>query len=142
MMRSLRQLKVEVSRFGGTHPDPVSVNRLRKNIDDMEESLRLHYVELSRMSETLQASGARSLTDKQRRMLRVIAESSGDILYTNMIEEMSRELRIPASTVRWNLKGLRDAGYIHAGDRENKGVPVRLTESGLILVEAFAAMDD
>jgi Fe2+ or Zn2+ uptake regulation protein len=85
------------------------------------------------MEGALEAASARRLTDKQRMMLRIVAEVQGDTLYTTLIDRVSEELDIPKSTVRWNLKGLRDAGLIAAGDRDNKGVPVRLTDAGRVM---------
>jgi len=85
------------------------------------------------MEGALEAASTRRLTEKQRMMLRIVAEFQGEIIYTTLIERVSAELDIPKSTVRWNLKGLRDAGLIAAGDRDNKGVPVRLTETGRVM---------
>ena len=45
----------------------------------------------------------------------------------------------PKSTVRWNLRGLRDAGLIRAGDRENKGIPVGLTELGRLMADYISS---
>jgi antitoxin (DNA-binding transcriptional repressor) of toxin-antitoxin stability system len=44
--------------------------------------------------------------------------------------------------VRWNLQGLREANLIRAGDRENKGVPVELTDAGRIMASIVAARGD
>jgi DNA-binding MarR family transcriptional regulator len=91
------------------------------------------------MSRTLQTASERRLTEKQRAMLLLISETRGDTLYTDLIDTFSDELGLPKSTARWSLKGLRDAGLIQAGDRDNKGVPVRLTEKGRIMTGAIAA---
>jgi hypothetical protein len=37
--------------------------------------------------------------------------------------------------VRWNLRGLREAGVIRAGDKDNKGIPVGLSEMGRVLAD-------
>ncbi len=133
VIQTLKELKRELSRFGKTNPDRIGYNRLVKNVDSLEESLKEHYRELYAIEGALEAASERRLTEKQRMMLRIVAEVKGDTLYTTLIERVSAELGIPKSTVRWNLKGLRDAGLIAAGDRENKGVPVRLTESGRVM---------
>jgi DNA-binding MarR family transcriptional regulator len=133
LIQSLNDLKRELSRFGKTNPDRIGYNRLVKNVDSLEESLKEHYRELYAMEGALEAASVRRLTEKQRMMLRIVAEVQGETLYTTLIEKVSEELNIPKSTVRWNLKGLRDAGFIAAGDRDNKGVPVRLTETGRIM---------
>ena len=132
-IESLNDLKAEIRRFGKTNTNAISYNRLRKNVDDLEESLRLHYMEWDAMNQMLQTASERKLTDKQRAMLQFISEANSSQLYTTLIDRLSVEMGIPQSTVRWNLKGLRDAGLIQAGDRDNKGIPVRLTEKGRIM---------
>jgi predicted ArsR family transcriptional regulator len=63
-------------------------------------------------------------------------------VYTVLIQQLSDELAIPESTVRWNLKGLREAELIRAGTKDNKGVPVSLTAMGRIMAGcAPASMD-
>ena len=134
LVQSLNELKRELSRFGKTNPDKIGYNRLVKNVDILEESLKEHYRELYAMEGALEAASARKLTEKQRMMLQIVAKVQGETLYTTLIDRVSEQLDIPKSTVRWNLKGLRDAGLIAAGDRDNKGVPVRLTETGTVMV--------
>jgi DNA-binding MarR family transcriptional regulator len=134
LLQSLINLKREVSRFGKTHTDGIGYNRLVKNVDSLEESLKEHYREFNALEAALETSSSRRLTEKQRIMLRIVAEVQGETLYTTLIDRVSDELDIPRSTVRWNLKGLRDSGLIAAGDRDNKGVPVRLTETGRVMV--------
>ncbi len=141
LVQSLNELKRELSRFGKTHPDTIGYNRLVKNVDSLEESLKEHYRELYAMEGALEAASARRLTEKQRTMLRIVAEVQGETLYTTLIDRVSEELDIPRSTVRWSLKGLRDTGLIAAGDRDNKGVPVRLTETGRIMAGLLSPGD-
>jgi len=138
LIHSLNDLKRELSRFGKTNPDRIGFNRLVKNVDSLEESLKEHYRELYVMEGALEVASTRSFTEKQRMMLRIVSEVQEETLYTTLIERVSVELNIPKSTIRWNLKGLRDAGLIAAGNRDNKGVPVRLTESGRIMVGVFS----
>jgi DNA-binding transcriptional ArsR family regulator len=133
LIQSLKELKRELSRFGKTNPDRIGYNRLVKNVDSLEETLKEHYRELYALEGALEAASTRRLTEKQRMMLRIVADVQGETLYTTLIDKVSEELDIPKSTVRWNLKGLRDAGLIAAGNRENKGIPVRLTETGRIM---------
>jgi DNA-binding transcriptional ArsR family regulator len=132
-IESLNDLKTEIKRFGKTNTNAISYNRLRKNVDNLEESLRLHYLEWDAMNQMLQTASERKLTDKQRTILQFISEANDSQLYTNLIDRLSVEMGVPHSTVRWNLKGLREAGLIHAGDRDNKGIPVRLTAKGRIM---------
>jgi len=141
LLQSLNDLKREVSRFGKTRPDRIGYNRLVKNVDSLEESLKEHYREFYAIEAALEAASSRRLTVKQRTMLRIVAEVQGETLYTTLIDRISDELEIPKSTVRWNLKGLRDSGLITAGDRDNKGVPVRLTEIGKVMVGLVSSAD-
>ena len=140
-MQSLRDLKRELSRFGKTNPDRIGYNRLVKNVDSMEESLKEHCRELYAIKGALEVVSVRRLTEKQKMMLQIVSEVQGETLYTTLIEKVSDELEIPKSTVRWNLKGLRDVGLIEAGNRENKGIPVRLTETGRIMVGVDSPAD-
>ncbi len=141
LLQSLNDLKKEVSRFGKTHPDKIGYNRLIKNVDSLEESMKEHYRELYAIEGALETASSRRLTEKQRMMLQIISEVQGETLYTTLIEKVSKELEIPKSTVRWNLKGLRDSGLITAGDRDNKGIPVRLTETGRIMAGVVSPAD-
>ena len=83
----------------------------------------------------MEASSDR-LTEKQRAILRWLGEKYEDkMVYTVLIERLSFELGVPKSTVRWNLRRLREAGVIRAGDKDNKGIPVGLSEMGRILAD-------
>jgi len=116
----------------------IEYNRLTKNIDDLEESMKLHHKEIDNMTQTIQTLSIKKLTSKQRAILRFISNIRGDLLYTNIIDYLSNEMKLPKSTVRWNMKGLRDTGLIQAGDQDNKGVPVRLTEIGRIMTDILS----
>jgi len=75
---------------------------------------------------------------KQLEYLFQVEENTG-LLYSQLIHKLSAEHQIPRSTVRWNLKRLRDAGMMIAGDKNTKRVPVRLTERGRIALLAIKA---
>jgi predicted transcriptional regulator len=49
---------------------------------------------------------------------------------TNLVENLSINHDIPPSTLRWNLKKLVELGLIITGNSGNKGIPVKLTDSG------------
>ncbi|MCX6822191.1 MAG: hypothetical protein NTW30_05445 [Candidatus Aenigmarchaeota archaeon] len=49
---------------------------------------------------------------------------------TNLVENLSISHDIPPSTLRWNLKKLIELNLIVAGNSKNKGIPVKLTDSG------------
>jgi Fe2+ or Zn2+ uptake regulation protein len=107
-----------------------------ESLEVIRESLILHSKEIYVMEQALMAAASSRLTGKQQALLRWIAGMDGEFcVYTTLIDLYSEELGIPRSTVRWNLRGLREAGLIVAGDRENKGVPVALTEMGQTLAD-------
>ena len=136
LLTTTKRLRREVTRLGVRGADTVSYNRLLKNLDALEESLNVHFKELYVLERALMAAASTRLTKKQQMLLRWLAEDyREEAIYTALIERMSEDLSIPKSTVRWNLRGLREAGLIRAGDKENKGIPVRLTERGRIMAE-------
>ncbi len=79
------------------------------------------------------------LSRKQKRLLLLADEF---LQYENMslnslVEKISKELKIPFSTVKWNINILRKSGLIDGGRKESKGLPARLTLGGKILAEYF-----
>lgn len=58
-----------------------------------------------------------------------------ELTLSSYVKEISRLFRIPESTVKWNLRLLRDLHLIEGGAIYRKGIPVKLTYSGLIVVE-------
>jgi len=142
LLQAIHDLKLEVKRFGESNPDKISYKRLIKNFEDVETSVKLHYKELSRIDKILATASKTQLTEKQKIMLKLISENQGEKIYTTLIDNLSEYLDIPKSTIRWNLKGLRESGLINAGDKENKGIPVSLTDLGKIMTEVVVANDD
>lgn len=139
LLTTAKRLRREVIRLGVRGADPVSYNRLLKNLDALEESLNVHFKELFALERALMSAAYTRLTKKQRMLLNWLAkEYREELVYTTIIERISEDLNIPRSTVRWNLRGLREAGLIRAGDRENKGIPVGLTEMGRIMADYAA----
>ena len=126
-------MKLEVAVFGQTNPS-IQHNKLLKRCDALEESVRRHNNQLSQIEQALITAASTKLTEKQCTILRWLTHQYREkAVYTVLIQRLSEELGIPESTVRWNLKGLRDADLINAGTKENKGVPVSLTEMGRIM---------
>lgn len=139
LLMATKRLRIEISRLGVRVDDTISYNRLLKNMDALEESLSIHFKEIQMLERVLETTASTRLTKKQRMLLRWLSEEySEETVYTTLIERISKDLTIPKSTVRWNLRGLREAGLIRAGDRENKGIPARLTDKGRILAEYVA----
>ncbi len=141
ILENIRTLKREVAVFGETNPG-IQHNRLLKRCDALEESVRRHYRELNRLEQALITAASTKLTEKQRTILRWLTHHYREkAVYTALIQRLSEELGIPESTVRWNLKGLREAELINAGTKNNKGVPVSLTEMGRIMASYSLAGD-
>ena len=94
--------------------------------------------ELSKYKEKIAATVFENLTTKQKAILREIADMNGKSLtLTAMIGILSKKLDVAPSTIRWNLVALRNSGLINAGNKDNKGIPVRLTEIGKLTALAL-----
>jgi DNA-binding MarR family transcriptional regulator len=134
LLLEAERLRRALLRLRGRVGEGSSVERLLKSLDLLERGLDAYLREMSTLRSALKVAASTRLTEKQLLLLRWIAEESSGEVYTVLIERASRELGIPKSTVRWNMRRLREGGLIEAGDRENKGVPVRVTEEGLTLL--------
>ena len=134
ILENIQDIKREVNEFGQSTNDTIAINRLIKRVDALEQSIHRHRWQLDQLEQALMTAASTKLTEKQRIILQWLTTSSGDDeVYTNLIKQLSDELEIPESTVRWNLRGLREAELINAGTKENKGVPVSLTMMGRIM---------
>ena len=134
ILETIRDIKREVTEFGQTTSDTIAYNRLIKRVDSLEQSIHRHSRQLDQLEQALMTAASTKLTEKQRTILNwLTTQYEDDEVYTNLIKQLSTELEIPESTVRWNLRGLREADLIHAGTKDNKGVPVSLTMMGKIM---------
>lgn len=77
-----------------------------------------------------------NLSQKQFELLLTLRENEG-LLYYQVVQSISSEQGIPASTVRWNLNKLRSADLVMAGDKDNKGIPMQLTSSGRLIASLY-----
>ena len=133
ILENIQSIKQEVADFGTT-TNRIAVNRLMKRVDALEHSIHIHSRQLTQLEQALMTAASTKLTEKQRTILQWLTlHNVDDIVYTNLIKQLSMELEIPESTVRWNLRGLREAELINAGTKENKGIPVSLTMMGRIM---------
>ena len=133
IFENIQTLKVEVTVFGQTNPG-IQHNKLLKRCDALEDSVRRHIRKLGHLEQAFTTAASTKLTEKQRTILHWLTHQYNETaVYTALIQRLSDELGIPESTVRWNLKGLREADLINAGTKDNKGVPVTLTEKGRIM---------
>ncbi len=134
ILENIQDIKREVTEFGQTTNDAIAYNRLIKRVDALEQSIHRHSRQLNQLEQALMTAASTKLTGKQRTILQwLTTQYEEDEVYTNLIKQLSEELAIPESTVRWNLRGLRDAELINAGTKDNKGVPVTLTMMGKIM---------
>jgi len=58
-----------------------------------------------------------------------------DLTFSSAVKRISQILKIPESTVKWNMRRFRDKGLIICGDKNNQYVPLRLTEYGMNVLE-------
>jgi len=141
IIHSIRILRREVTRIGESNPG-TEYSRITKRLEALENSVRRHVSQLGELEQALATASSTRLTEKQRTILRWLVARSGEpAIYTVLIQQLSEELQIPESTVRWNLKGLREAELIMAGTKDHKGVPVSLTAMGRIMAGYAAPMD-
>ncbi len=133
ILSNIEYIKAEVAEFG-QETDRITINKLVKRVDALEQSIYAHSRQLNQLEQALMTAASTRLTGKQRTILNWLTMNHiEDTVYTNLIKQLSGELSIPESTVRWNLRGLREADLINAGTKENKGIPVSLTTMGRIM---------
>jgi DNA-binding MarR family transcriptional regulator len=134
ILETIKDIKREVTEFGEITKNTIVYNRLIKRVDALEQSIYLHSRQLYQLEQALMTAASTRLTEKQRNILHwLTTQYEENEVYTNLIKQLSEELEIPESTVRWNLRGLREAELINAGTKDNKGVPVSLTMMGKIM---------
>ena len=134
ILENLKNIKREVTDFGQSTGNIVNFNRLVKRVDALEQSIHRYSRQLNQLERTLMKAACSKLTEKQRIILHWLTTNyQEDEVYTNLIKQLSYELEIPESTVRWNLRGLREAELITAGSKDNKGITVTLTYMGRIM---------
>lgn len=105
-------------------------------LDTFRTTLEFASKKIFILEETLEALVKERLNIKQMELLLKIEENEG-LFYYKLIKKLSKEMGLPESTVRWNLNRLRDAKMVITGDKNNKRVPVKLTENGKLIVSAF-----
>ena len=79
------------------------------------------------------------LTDTQKQ---VLVESHRllqfrDLSMTALADLVSRRSSVPYSTVKWNLRSLREMGLLSGGDMSSKGRPAQLTGAACMLATFF-----
>ncbi len=136
LLEATRRVLKGIKSQGRDPSNPKPYEMMLKTLHMLEESVRVQIETLKEFERDLAYIASLGLTRKQRTLLAWLAERyEGGMNYTTLITRLSEEMRIPSSTIRWNLRFLRDAGLITAGHRDNKGIPVRLTRKGLLIAE-------
>ena len=85
------------------------------------------------------------LSRRQKLLLKELAQildRNRDLTMTSAGRILSLKLKLPESTVKWNLRELRDMGLIVAGDVNSKGTSVRLTDIGQIIARGLLNSGD
>ncbi len=90
----------------------------------------------SLLASFLQLADAR-LSDAQKLVLRMSREllRHNDMTLTALADMVSRRSAVPYSTVKWNLRSLKDMGLLTGGDLNNKGQFASLTVEAQMLVD-------
>jgi hypothetical protein len=141
ILKYIKTLKREVTRFGETNQN-IEYNKIIKKFEELEQSIYKHSKQLNYFEQALNTAASTKLTKKQITILKwLIEQYQGSEVYTNLIQKISHELEIPESTVRWNMRRLREADFIEAGTKENKGLLVTLTTKGRIMANFAEPMD-
>jgi len=141
ILKNIESIKRDITDFRQTKIR-TDYNKILKRFDQLEQSILIHSKQLDKMEKALITSTTTKLTEKQRIILKwLIMQYDGSEVYTNIIDKISKDLKIPESTVRWNMRGLREADLIEAGTKDNKGIPVSLTTTGRMMADYSKAMD-
>jgi DNA-binding transcriptional ArsR family regulator len=79
------------------------------------------------------------LSSKQKLLLKKASNllSSRKMTLTSLAEHLSSTEDLPHSTVKWNLRALRDVGLLMGGDMNEKGIDAELTLAGALLAESL-----
>ncbi|MEM5793614.1 MAG: hypothetical protein QXY45_04660 [Candidatus Aenigmatarchaeota archaeon] len=81
----------------------------------------------------------RSLNNTQLLILKELVNNAHYTNVTDFIENLSEKYNIPESTIRWNVGILRDIGFIRCGNLRERGIPVRIEESGKIILDVLSS---
>lgn len=70
------------------------------------------------------------LNELQRTLLFLVFYFQG-LTFSRAVREISKMLGIPESTIKWNLRKLRDQGYVICGNKEERYVPIKVSREGM-----------
>jgi len=76
------------------------------------------------------------LTRRQKQILvEAYFNADDSITLTALAKKIALKTGIPESTVKWNLRLLRDLGLLSGGSIDRKNVPFKLSKAGQTLIE-------
>ncbi|MFW9787631.1 MAG: hypothetical protein ACFFE1_08145 [Candidatus Thorarchaeota archaeon] len=77
------------------------------------------------------------LSDTQKQVLRMSHEllKHRDLTLTALADQVSRHSNVAYSTVKWNLRSLKNMGLLTGGDLSNKGQLACLTQEAQMLAD-------
>ena len=119
-----------------------STNELFFELENMNLNL-LNDLDYKNMFSILKRSFIRlaecRLSSKQKLLLKKSENllSSRKMTLTALAELLSTELNLPHSTIKWNLRTLRDMDLLTAGDANEKGINAKLTLAGVLLADSI-----
>lgn len=83
-----------------------------------------------RLAESKLSATQKTVLIESHRMLRF-----NNLTVTALADLVSRSSSVPYSTVKWNLRSLKDMGLLTGGDMSSKGEPARLTPEAQLLAD-------
>jgi hypothetical protein len=111
----------------------VEVNAFLRSFSEREVSTTTFQ---SLLASFFQLAEAR-LSDSQKLVLRMSRKllRHHELTLTALADMVSRRSAFPYSTVKWNLRSLKDMGLLTGGDLNNKGQFATLTDEAQMLVD-------
>jgi len=83
------------------------------------------------------------LSKRQKRILvEAYFNADGLTTLTSLARKIASKTNIPMSTVKWNLRLLRDLGLLIGGSIDRKNVPFKLSEAGRTLAKYIVGVED
>jgi len=79
------------------------------------------------------------MSDTQKTVLKLSKRllKFNDLTVTALADQVSRRSNVPYSTVKWNLRSLKDMGLLTGGDLSCKGERASLTREAQMLADYF-----
>jgi len=109
---------------------------LDSNQNELTKALESASTKINHLLKAVEILAVSELSVKQIEYLLMIDEYEG-MTFHKLVGEISSRYELPRSTIRWNLSKLRDTKLIVAGDQDNRGVPMRLTEEAKFIVQVY-----